>query len=957
MALALADLHLDSPRPNLRSSSSSSSAHPADQFQPSPEFSSSSQVPWDSWTHGEMQPHAAANHGTTLEEQLNYYLGGGATYTPAQGQASHEPTPAHSEDAMQGLEEFGVSSAAAVFGDSAKRSRSSNRLLSRSSRSNSPTAMSSYFSSGAPSPFRNPSATLEVAQSMDPTQSVRSSSPSSVSSVPLSRVGSSSAASSVYGGEGSQLSSSVGPSSSSVVTSASSRTSASQSKASNHHHHKSGSSASPRKGRGGRKLTNLDRKAICQYRDAHPTLKQDLIAEKFSVERSTVSKILKNKDHWLEVTGDDEESSVVPSPILPSRAASLSRPASTPATPSLSRASSVSATPKRKDTAPPTTYERSATPSNFRRVIGGRYPELDNALAQWARQVAESGTPLTDEALHDQALVVAASVKGCENFRASQTWLDGFKSRAGIAAGTFVDLLSPGSVLRIQAEAEAAAAAEARDEPEDEESDPLADDDDDDFLASSIRSGRRSRKKPSAGSRRPSQGATMAVPFSSTMATSLSPPASPPATMEVDAAESPIRSNFHNPDLEATPTHSVTHSRAVSKGKHQQHSGFELQYEYPQDMSASQGGVQHGLGLAPQPQYANPLATPTYAPDALQQQQQFYAIAQQSPQPASLYQSVSQDPAYSHTSPYDTAVAFQPYVNPNATAGSAYGSNADSPTSLHEQMRGYGHHGRSGSTASTTSSFSGLTAFSSSQSQNGTPLTGSLYGSFAASQSSLPHSVPSTPSYHGHGPDGTQSQLQAAFLVQQNSAPIAPTLSPVPPALSRRATISGGLSFSPSHSPRTSSQPVHRPQPRHPPSFSPSQPPAQPQPQLQPQQKRVSPSQAYAAIVDVLDFLSQDGQGIASPGDLVALADIKGKLGQAQSRSSPPSHLSAGAPSPHVSPSSSGGMAYHLGGHPMQQRVALGRSHSASATTTLSSSRRSHSSASLLSVYEPDEAH
>lgn len=53
------------------------------------------------------------------------------------------------------------------------------------------------------------------------------------------------------------------------------------------------------------KLANSDRKAICLYAKQHPSARQEDIAARYNVERSTISKILKNKERWLGCPDDD----------------------------------------------------------------------------------------------------------------------------------------------------------------------------------------------------------------------------------------------------------------------------------------------------------------------------------------------------------------------------------------------------------------------------------------------------------------------------------------------------------------------------------------------------------------------------------------------------------------------------------------------------------------------------
>ena len=54
------------------------------------------------------------------------------------------------------------------------------------------------------------------------------------------------------------------------------------------------------------KLWSTDRKKICVFHRENPGLKQEEIALTFGVERSTVSKILKEKDRWLNVKDDEK---------------------------------------------------------------------------------------------------------------------------------------------------------------------------------------------------------------------------------------------------------------------------------------------------------------------------------------------------------------------------------------------------------------------------------------------------------------------------------------------------------------------------------------------------------------------------------------------------------------------------------------------------------------------------
>lgn len=54
------------------------------------------------------------------------------------------------------------------------------------------------------------------------------------------------------------------------------------------------------------RIDGLTRKRICQYVDFHPDMRQTDVAAVFQVERSTISKILKQKHKWLALPTEDE---------------------------------------------------------------------------------------------------------------------------------------------------------------------------------------------------------------------------------------------------------------------------------------------------------------------------------------------------------------------------------------------------------------------------------------------------------------------------------------------------------------------------------------------------------------------------------------------------------------------------------------------------------------------------
>lgn len=57
---------------------------------------------------------------------------------------------------------------------------------------------------------------------------------------------------------------------------------------------------------GKKRLDNYDRKSICQFHQENPNARQEDIAIKYGVERSTISKILKHKVRWLNVSEHEE---------------------------------------------------------------------------------------------------------------------------------------------------------------------------------------------------------------------------------------------------------------------------------------------------------------------------------------------------------------------------------------------------------------------------------------------------------------------------------------------------------------------------------------------------------------------------------------------------------------------------------------------------------------------------
>ncbi|THH27041.1 hypothetical protein EUX98_g7159 [Antrodiella citrinella] len=169
----------------------------------------------------------------------------------------------------------------------------------------------------------------------------------------------------------------------SALTSVSS--SASAQKYSEHHAHGTGHIVGgapnvPRPKHRKQRLYNVDRKKICVYHRDHPNVKQEEIARLFGVERSTISKILKQKMKWLAVPEE--------TPVLLAR----TRPT--------------------------------------------KFPILELRLEKWLRECHEQKIIFTDALIRDKAKEIARSMEWPDDkFKASSGWVENFKHRHGIRKG------------------------------------------------------------------------------------------------------------------------------------------------------------------------------------------------------------------------------------------------------------------------------------------------------------------------------------------------------------------------------------------------------------------------------------------------------------------------------------------------------------------------------------------
>ncbi|GAA5876471.1 hypothetical protein JCM3774_003786 [Rhodotorula dairenensis] len=868
----------------------------------------------------------------------------------------------------------------------------------------SPTSPS-FASSGLTSPFRATDLYSSASSTIHPSQALRGSSPSDTSSVSglnLSRLdtAASSATSSVFGGNDS-----TGPST--PYRSASVSRSNSQREPSQKHNRRR---SSPIKitGRHQRKLSNAERKAICVFHLTHPGWKQDDIGAHFGYERSTISKTLKFKEKYLAMNSDDEEDPLDEGSQSGSHSQQSSAPtalyASSPSPFDFAEQDHV--TPQPSPGFAPSSSVTSlvslgssvSSEYSIQQQAGkptGRYPHIDSALVSWAREQAARGATLSDSSLQRQARAIARGT-GDDKFKASTTWLDGFKVRAGITGGRFSDASSSSGSGTSQhglnfspptgTLASSTHLPRALSPPVEEENE------DDDAGQTTMRAEQQPEQSPpqQAATRRSKRNigsktvrclasakSTLGA-FADGFIRSSSPSVPPAATQacELNASTSTIGGTFGDlsMDSESTPTHSTVHSRDTTRAD-----GLAQPYSYSPNghatgtstpsRSGARAEVQQHQYLPPSGEYSPTDVSAQYltAFDA-------YGAQGRAQQPQHEYAGLSSS---------SSSASFTGLDHPG------FGMTALQGISPAASVR---HHRRSGSTASTNSVYSGLTAFSSLNGP-GTPLTGSLSGSYRDGQSNS-CSLPGTPANaHSSYFASEQAQLQNSLLstgrVVQTTPSSAyssssssssqhqhsthqrypqhsyPTPGDSQASLSqsqqlRRSTISGGLPFNAVATAlraSTSSAASAAMTPSL--SLSSSS--------LRSAGQQVTLEQAFSSLEIALEYLStRAGQDYVSPKDLVVLADLKGKMERARGSSRAPSlEAVASAPatpsglgsmpsnsmqlqqqlnSPFVPLPGSGNVA-SLDRVAKQQRVRLSRTQSAGSVMTMSSAAAPVSSA------------
>ncbi|EPQ50994.1 CenpB-DNA-bind-domain-containing protein [Gloeophyllum trabeum ATCC 11539] len=128
------------------------------------------------------------------------------------------------------------------------------------------------------------------------------------------------------------------------------------------------------------RLFNVDRRAICVYATENPHLRQEDIAAQYGVERSTISKILKNKTRWMKIDPDET--------------------------------------------------------LKIAKLRPTKFPEIEIELRNWLFDVKEQNVQLTDALIRSKAREVAREMEiPDDKFKASSGWVENFKHRHGIRKG------------------------------------------------------------------------------------------------------------------------------------------------------------------------------------------------------------------------------------------------------------------------------------------------------------------------------------------------------------------------------------------------------------------------------------------------------------------------------------------------------------------------------------------
>jgi hypothetical protein len=149
------------------------------------------------------------------------------------------------------------------------------------------------------------------------------------------------------------------------------------------------------------RLFTIDRRDICAYARDNPDVRQEDIARKWGVERSTISKILKHKAKWLSVPADE---TVMISKGRFVRLVSL-----------LDHLVNIA-----------------------RHLRSRKFPQVELRLKDWLWQRHENRSAISDAMIRDEALRIAAELNiSRDAFKASSGWVEDIKELYGISGGAW----------------------------------------------------------------------------------------------------------------------------------------------------------------------------------------------------------------------------------------------------------------------------------------------------------------------------------------------------------------------------------------------------------------------------------------------------------------------------------------------------------------------------------------
>jgi len=175
------------------------------------------------------------------------------------------------------------------------------------------------------------------------------------------------------------------------------------------------------------RLYDIDRRVICEYERSHPDKTHEDIAIFFSIDRSTVTKILKDRDKWLNVDTQGQGR------VGPNRMFSKKRPLKFPEIES-----------KMED------WLHGFMSRFYSDLPSASLPSPSTLPNDSLAPVSVRG-PLSDARLRAEAVEIARMVGiGEEDFKASACWVDSFKSRQCIRSG-FWGRYSPNNPVRGEA--------------------------------------------------------------------------------------------------------------------------------------------------------------------------------------------------------------------------------------------------------------------------------------------------------------------------------------------------------------------------------------------------------------------------------------------------------------------------------------------------------------------------